>query len=193
MSGKSTLLRTVGINAVLALAGAPVRARRLRLSLAGRRGHAPDPGFAPGRPLAVLCRDHPGPAVGRPRREGRCPSCSSSTSCSTARTRTTAASAPRRSSAGLIDRGAIGLVTTHDLTLAQIADTPGTAGRQRPLRGPARGRQDALRLPDAAGRRPAQQCPGPDARDWAGGVSSQPPSTDEVPVRAQRIRIPIPR
>lgn len=33
MSGKSTLLRTVGINTVLALAGAPVRAARLRVSL----------------------------------------------------------------------------------------------------------------------------------------------------------------
>jgi hypothetical protein len=32
MSGKSTLLRTVGINAVLALAGAPVRAGKLRIS-----------------------------------------------------------------------------------------------------------------------------------------------------------------
>jgi hypothetical protein len=32
MSGKSTLLRSVGINAVLAMAGAPVRARRLRLT-----------------------------------------------------------------------------------------------------------------------------------------------------------------
>ena len=32
MSGKSTLLRTVGINTVLAMAGAPVRARQLRLS-----------------------------------------------------------------------------------------------------------------------------------------------------------------
>ncbi len=32
MSGKSTLLRTVGINAVLAFAGAPVRASRLRLT-----------------------------------------------------------------------------------------------------------------------------------------------------------------
>ena len=32
MSGKSTLLRTVGVNAVLALAGAPVRAASLRLS-----------------------------------------------------------------------------------------------------------------------------------------------------------------
>lgn len=32
MSGKSTLMRTVGLNAILALAGAPVRAQRLRLS-----------------------------------------------------------------------------------------------------------------------------------------------------------------
>ena len=32
MSGKTTLLRTVGVNGVLALAGAPVRARSLRLS-----------------------------------------------------------------------------------------------------------------------------------------------------------------
>ena len=32
MSGKSTYLRTVGVNAVLALAGAPVRAARLRLT-----------------------------------------------------------------------------------------------------------------------------------------------------------------
>jgi hypothetical protein len=32
MSGKSTLLRTVGVNTVLAMTGAPVRARRLRLS-----------------------------------------------------------------------------------------------------------------------------------------------------------------
>jgi len=32
MSGKSTLLRTVGINVVLAMAGAPVRAKSLRLT-----------------------------------------------------------------------------------------------------------------------------------------------------------------
>ena len=35
MSGKSTLLRTIGVNVVLALAGAPVRARSLRLSPLG--------------------------------------------------------------------------------------------------------------------------------------------------------------
>ena len=33
MSGKSTLMRTAGVNAILAFAGAPVRAQRLRLSL----------------------------------------------------------------------------------------------------------------------------------------------------------------
>jgi DNA mismatch repair ATPase MutS len=33
MSGKSTLLRSVGVNCVLALAGAPVRAARLQISL----------------------------------------------------------------------------------------------------------------------------------------------------------------
>ena len=33
MSGKSTLLRTIGLNTVLAMAGAPVRARHLRLSM----------------------------------------------------------------------------------------------------------------------------------------------------------------
>lgn len=32
MSGKSTLLRTVGVNTILAMAGAPVRARRLRMT-----------------------------------------------------------------------------------------------------------------------------------------------------------------
>ena len=32
MSGKSTYLRTVGVNTVLAMAGAPVRAQRLRLT-----------------------------------------------------------------------------------------------------------------------------------------------------------------
>jgi hypothetical protein len=33
MSGKSTLMRTAGVNAILAFAGAPVRARRLRLTM----------------------------------------------------------------------------------------------------------------------------------------------------------------
>jgi MutS domain V len=35
MSGKSTLLRTVGVNTILAMAGAPIRGKRLRLSPIG--------------------------------------------------------------------------------------------------------------------------------------------------------------
>ena len=42
---------------------------------------------------------------------------------------------------GLVARGAIGLVTTHDLALARIADALAPARRQRPLRGPPRGRR----------------------------------------------------
>ena len=88
---------------------------------AGRRRHAADPGLAPGRPLAVLRRDHPGPAARGPLARARCRSCSCSTSSSTAPTRTTARR--RRGGRPRPDRrGAIGLVTTHDLALAQIAD-----------------------------------------------------------------------
>ena len=51
---------------------------------------------------------------------GRCRCSSCSTSSSTAPIRTTAASAPSLCFAGLIERGAIGLITTHDLALAEI-------------------------------------------------------------------------
>src|SRR5581483_8341239 len=66
MSGKSTLLRAVGTNAILAFAGAPVRAERLRLA-----------------PCAI--------------------------------------GAVLRVNDSLLARGAIGLVTTHDLALADMA------------------------------------------------------------------------
>ncbi len=48
MSGKSTLLRAVGINVVLAMAGAPVRARSLRLTAAASGGQHPYQRFAAG-------------------------------------------------------------------------------------------------------------------------------------------------
>lgn len=121
MSGKSTLLRTVGVNAVLAQAGAPVRARRLRLSplrvggtlrvqdslqegtsrfyaelrrikqLVDLAGGAP--------PLLFLVDEIFHGTNSHDRRIG--------------------AEAILR---GLIERGAIGLLTTHDLALAQAAE-----------------------------------------------------------------------
>ena len=71
---------------------------------------------------------------------------------------------------GLLDRGSIGLITTHDLALAEIVTGLGPVGRERPFRRPFRGRRDALRLPHAARRRRALQRPGADAGGGAGGV-----------------------
>lgn len=121
MSGKSTLLRTVGVNAVLALAGAPVRARRLRLS-----------------PLAIgaTLRVQDSLAAGQSRfyaeitrvraivglTAGRLPVLfllDELLSGTNSHDRQHGAEAIV---GGLLDRGAIGLVTTHDLALSVIAE-----------------------------------------------------------------------
>jgi DNA mismatch repair ATPase MutS len=124
MSGKSTLLRTVGVNAVLALAGAPVRATRLRLSPLAvgacmrvqdslqeglshfyaeikRLRQLVDLGGGP-LPLLFLLDEVLHGTNSHDRRIG-------------------AAALIR----GLVDAGGVGLVTTHDLALAQIAEELG--------------------------------------------------------------------
>jgi hypothetical protein len=124
MAGKSTLLRAVGVNTVLALAGAPVRARRLRLApltvgatlriqdslLAGRsRFHAEVLrvrrllALAQGAPPLLFLLDELFQGTN---------------------------SADRRLGAEavlrqLVDAGALGMVTTHDLALTEIADRLG--------------------------------------------------------------------
>ena len=61
MSGKSTLMRSVGINTVLAMAGAPVRAQHLQLhTITNRRKHSHQR-LATRRQLPLLRRDHPPP------------------------------------------------------------------------------------------------------------------------------------
>jgi len=121
MSGKSTLLRTVGISAVLALAGAPVRARRLRIT-----------------PLAVgaTLRIQDSLQAGRSRFYAEITRVRQMVDLARAplpllflfdelfhgtnsHDRCVGAGSVVR---GLIEQGAIGLVTTHDLALAQIAD-----------------------------------------------------------------------
>jgi hypothetical protein len=124
MSGKSTLLRTVGANVVLALAGAPVRARRLRLTplrpgatlrlqdslLEGRSRFFTE--VLRIRQLLDLARTQP-PLLflldelfsgtnSDDRRQG-------------------AEAVVRR----LLDSGALGLLTTHDLALTRLADVLG--------------------------------------------------------------------
>jgi hypothetical protein len=121
MSGKSTLLRAVGVNAVLALTGAPVRARRLRLT-----------------PLVVgaTLRVQDSLRAGRSRfyaeavRVRRLLQLADSTTPllflldelfqgTNSHDRRVGAEAVLHR---LLGRGAIGLVTTHDLALTSIAD-----------------------------------------------------------------------
>ena len=115
----------------------PPRLRRQRRAGARRRHGAsresatraadcgsvdPHPGFAAGRRVTLLRRDRAGCATCSTARatEARASSCS--TRSSTARTPTTARSALRPWSKSLVDVGALGLVTTHDLALAEIGD-----------------------------------------------------------------------
>ena len=131
MSGKSTLLRTVGINTVLAMAGAPVRARSLRLTplqtgasirvndslhegssrfyaeitrlrqlleLAQRGERATSEPRAAGLPLLFLLDELLQGTNSRDRRIG-------------------AEGIVR----GFLARGAIGLISTHDLAVTDIA------------------------------------------------------------------------
>lgn len=124
MSGKSTLLRTVGVNVVLALAGAPVRAKSLRLSplQVGASIRIQDSLQAGAsrfyaeikrlrqiveltngeRPVLFLLDEILHGTNSHDRQIGG-----------------------ERVVHGLIQRGAIGLITTHDLALARIADDLG--------------------------------------------------------------------
>ena len=125
MSGKSTLLRTVGVNVVLALAGAPVRARAAARCRRSRRRDAAHRGFAAGGRLALLRRDHAAAPARRSGRAARSPLLfllDEILHGTNSHDRRIGAEAIVR---GLVDRGAIGLVTTHDLALAEIADALG--------------------------------------------------------------------
>lgn len=121
MSGKSTLLRATGANAALAMAGAPVRARRLRLSPVAvgasiriqdslREGTSRF--YAEITRLAKILELARGPLPVMFLVDEMLHGTNS-------HDRRIGAEAVTRS---LVERGAAGLITTHDLALAQIAD-----------------------------------------------------------------------
>jgi hypothetical protein len=120
MSGKSTLLRTVGINTVLALAGAPVRATSLRLSrLAIGATLRIQDSLQEGRSrfYAEITRIRELADVSR----GPVPLLFLLDELfhgTNSHDRLIGSSGVLRS---LLDRGAIGLITTHDLALTGIA------------------------------------------------------------------------
>lgn len=121
MSGKSTLLRTLGVNALLAQAGAPVRGERLRLSP-----------VQPAASIRLVDSIHTGASrfyaeITRVRlivdlTAGPLPVLfllDEFLHGTNSHDRRLGAESIVR---GLVERGAIGLVTTHDLALAEIAD-----------------------------------------------------------------------
>jgi DNA mismatch repair ATPase MutS len=122
MSGKSTLLRTVGCNAVLALAGAPVRAESLRISpiAIGATLRIQDSLQAgTSRFYAEIQRIHHIVELTK----NRLPVLfllDEVLHGTNSHDRAVGAEAIVK---GLIDRGAVGLVTTHDLALASVADS----------------------------------------------------------------------
>jgi hypothetical protein len=121
MSGKSTLLRTVGINTVLAHAGAPIRARRLRLSpLAIGATIRIQDSLQAGTSRFYTEIDRLRRIVERARNDAHLMFLLDELLHGTnSHDRALGATAIVR---GLMRRGAIGLATTHDLALARIAD-----------------------------------------------------------------------
>jgi hypothetical protein len=121
MSGKSTLLRTVGINLVLAMAGGPVRAQRLRLAplhvgASIRVNDSLQEGSSRFYAEITRLRKIVDLAAGEPPVLFLLDEVLQGTN-----------SHDRRIGAeglvrGLLDRGAIGLVSTHDLALAEIGN-----------------------------------------------------------------------
>jgi DNA mismatch repair ATPase MutS len=121
MSGKSTLLRTVGINTLLALAGAPVRAQSLRLSplQVGASIRIQDSLQAgASRFYAEIMRLRQIVELTR----GPCPVIFLLDEILHGTNSHDRQIGAEKLVRGLIERGAIGLITTHDLALARIAD-----------------------------------------------------------------------
>ena len=142
MSGKSTLLRAVGINTVLAMAGAPVRAKSLRLSplQVGTRIHSSD-SLQEGRSTffaeilhirrvfdlagANSARDESGTKTGAAKEsESRTLLFLFDELLEGTNSKDRRIGAERLIQ-GLLERGAIGIVTTHDLALTEITSAIG--------------------------------------------------------------------
>lgn len=122
MSGKSTMLRTIGINAVLALCGGPVCAKQIRISafsigtamrfqdsLEHRTSHFQAVITRLRAVMELQTNDRPLLFLIDEILQG-----------TNSRDRLAGAEALVRK---LVDRGALGLVTTHDLELTRIVDT----------------------------------------------------------------------
>jgi hypothetical protein len=133
MSGKSTLLRAVGINTVLAMMGAPVRCKSLRLTPlnVGTRIHSTD-SLQEGRStfyteiLHIRRVFDLANGAGASERRALLFLFDELLEGTNSKDRRIGAESLIR---GLLERGAIGIVTTHDLALTEITSALGTSIR----------------------------------------------------------------
>jgi DNA mismatch repair ATPase MutS len=127
MAGKSTMLRTLGLNAVIALAGGPVRATRARLSrLTVCASLAVTDSLLEGRSKFLAEVARLSESIARSRSgEPVLFLIDEILSGTNSKDRSEATEAVVRT---LIGHGAVGAVSTHDLALSRIADEAGTAG-----------------------------------------------------------------
>ncbi len=123
MSGKSTLLRAIGVNAVLAFAGAPVRARALRLTplrlgASLRTQDSLQGGISRFYAEILRLRQIAGLSESAPPSLFLIDEILHGTNSHDRRLGTEAVAR------ALVRRGALGLITTHDLALAVLAEDP---------------------------------------------------------------------
>jgi len=128
MAGKSTLLRTIGLNAVLAYAGAPVCARKLVLSRFAMCASLAIHDSLSNRKSKFLAEmDRLKQALQKPMEDGPVLFLIDEILSGTnSKDRRAAAEVIIRS---LIQRGAIGALSTHDLALTELASLPELCAR----------------------------------------------------------------
>jgi DNA mismatch repair ATPase MutS len=120
MSGKSTLMRSIGLNALLAFAGAPVRARMLRLSrLSVCASLSVVDSLLNGKSKFLAEMDRLRQTLETANRSSVLFLIDEILSGTNSHDRRVASEAVVRT---LVDRGAIGVLSTHDLALSEIAD-----------------------------------------------------------------------
>jgi DNA mismatch repair ATPase MutS len=120
MSGKSTLMRSIGLNALLAFAGAPVRARALRLSrLSICASLSVVDSLLNGKSKFLAEMDRLRQTLETANGASVLFLIDEILSGTNSHDRRVASEAVVRT---LVDRGAIGVLSTHDLALSEIAD-----------------------------------------------------------------------
>jgi hypothetical protein len=157
MAGKSTLLRAIGLNAVLAFAGAPVSAQSLRLSqMSVCASLSVVDSLVNGRSKFMAEVDRLRRTIQSANQTPVLFLIDEIFSGTNSRDRRVAAEAVVRA---LINSGAVGALSTHDMSLTEIADAPGLCGTNVHMGARGWRRPDGLRLPAQTRNHKGNECP----------------------------------